>query len=262
MRIFIITMDDPVYTLPFIREIIERRTSDIIGVATARGNRMTIGKKRSPLAYLIALLLIMGIVPFLRYAFITIHFRLRQKLSKWLPFISDPGILAFAQKKGIPVFEMVKVNSGEFLDTLRQLKPDVIIHQSQAFLKQPLLSIPAKGVLNRHNALLPKNRGRLTPFWVLLRDEKETGVSIHFVTEQIDAGDIVVQERFVVDEKETFHSLVQKNYKVAPVAMLRALERLESGNFTTIPNPDALATYNPVPTIRDAWNYRRKRIFQ
>jgi methionyl-tRNA formyltransferase len=54
-----------------------------------------------------------------------------------------------------------------------------------------LLSIKARaliGVINRHNALLPKNRGRLTPFWVLYKGEKETGVSIHFIDEGIDSG--------------------------------------------------------------------------
>jgi len=58
------------------------------------------------------------------------------------------------------------------------------------------LNIPKIGVLNRHNALLPKNRGRLTPFWVLYKGETETGVSIHFVTEDLDAGDIIVQKKF------------------------------------------------------------------
>ena len=49
MRIFIITMDDPVYTVPFIREVIEHRKKDIVGVAISKGDRMVIGKKTFPL---------------------------------------------------------------------------------------------------------------------------------------------------------------------------------------------------------------------
>ena len=58
MRIFIITMEDPVYTLPFIREIIDQRKQDIVGLAVAHGDRMTIGKNRSQIVYLFSLLLI------------------------------------------------------------------------------------------------------------------------------------------------------------------------------------------------------------
>lgn len=70
---------------------------------------------------------------------------------------------------------------------------DLIINQNQNILKKELLSIPKIGVINRHNALLPKNMGRLTPFWVLYKGEKVSGVSIHFVTEELNAGDIIVQ---------------------------------------------------------------------
>ncbi len=260
MRIFIITMDDPVYTVPFIREVIEQRHKDIIGVATSKGDRMVIGKKKSPVVYLFSLLLIMGAVNFLHHALVTVSFKLRKKLSKVFKFIKSPSILQTAGEYNIPTFEITTPNSKEFRETLKSLKPDVIINQSQSIIKKELLEIPTIGVINRHNALLPKNRGRLTPFWVLFRKEKETGVSIHFVTEGIDAGDIIVQAKFEVGPGETFNSLVRKNYVVAPKAMLKALEILEKGNYTLLPNNDSEATYNSVPTFRDAWQYRLGRI--
>src|SRR6056297_3998910 len=61
----------------------------------------------------------------------------------------------------------------------------------------------------RSGDLLPKNRGRLTPFWVLYKGEKETGVSIHFVTEGIDAGEIIVQKKFPITSKDTFNTIVK-----------------------------------------------------
>lgn len=256
MRIFIITMDDPVYTAPFIREIINKRHKDIIGVATSKGDRMVIGKKRSPVVYLFSLLLIMGPINFLRHAIVTVSFKVRKTLSKTFSFIKSPSILATAAAYNIPVFDITTPNSKEFRATLAALQPDVIINQSQSIIKKELLEIPSIGVINRHNALLPKNRGRLTPFWVLFRKEKETGVSIHFVTEGIDAGDIIVQAKFEVGPKETFNSLVRKNYVVAPKAMLKALEILESGKYKLLPNDDDKATYNTVPTFNEALQYR------
>lgn len=261
MRIFIITMEDPVYTLPFIRRIIDERKSDIVGLAVSKGDRLTIGKNKSRVVYVFSLLLIMGLPAFVKYAMTTVVFKVKKKLSKKISFVKSPSILDYAASRGIEVFDIQTPNSQSFREKLRALKPDVIINQSQSIIKKELLEIPSIGVINRHNALLPKNRGRLTPFWVLYKQEKETGVSIHFVTEGIDAGDIIVQEKFPVSKKDTFNSIVKKNYEIAPLAMLKALKMLESGTGTWIKNEDAKATYNSVPAFRDAWKYRINRIF-
>jgi methionyl-tRNA formyltransferase len=114
MRIFIITMDDPVYTVPFIREIIRERHKDIIGVATSKGDRMVIGKKRSPVVYLFSLLLIMGPVNFLRHVLVTVTFKLRKKLSAIFKFVKSPSILAAAAQYNIPTFDITTPNSKEF----------------------------------------------------------------------------------------------------------------------------------------------------
>jgi methionyl-tRNA formyltransferase len=255
MRIFIITMDDPVQTNDFIKSIIKSRQPDIAGLAVSKGDRMTIGKKRSKVVYLFSLLLIMGIRGFVRNSYTTLSFKARKMLAKY-GIGKSPSISNFASTKGIPVFEIKTPNSKSFLEKLKELKPDVVINQSQNILKKDLLDIPSIGVINRHNALLPKNRGRLTPFWVLFNKEKETGVSIHFVTEDIDAGDIIVQDKYSVERKDTFNSLVRKNYKIAPGAMLKALEYLEKGSFDLIRNDASKATYNSVPTFRNALHYR------
>jgi methionyl-tRNA formyltransferase len=169
---------------------------------------------------------------------------------------SDPSILGYAHKKGIPVFDIKTPNSKVFRAQLELLKPDVVINQSQSIIKKELLGIPSIGVINRHNALLPKNRGRLTPFWVLYKNEIETGVSIHFVEEGIDSGAIIVQEKYTVLPNDTFNTIVKRNYQIAPKAMLKALDLLEKGFSNFLPNDDKLATYNSTPTLREALKYR------
>ncbi|MEM9023807.1 MAG: formyltransferase family protein, partial [Bacteroidota bacterium] len=250
----------PVYTLPFIREVIDTRQADIVGVATSKGDRLTINKKKNKYVYLVSLMLIMGVPYFVRYGWTTFKFKLKLKLSKKLKGVKSPSILQFARDRNIPVFDIKTPNSKKFLATLRELQPDVIINQSQSIIKRELLDLPTIGVINRHNALLPRNRGRLTPFWVLYRQEPETGVSIHFVEEGIDSGDIIVQEKFEVAPGETFNSLVKKNYQVAPKAMLKALDKLEAGNVALLDNDDAQSTYNSTPDFKDAWRYRWNRI--
>lgn len=259
MRIFIITMDDPVKTYGFIRHIIDHKQDQIVGLAVAEGDRLRIGKKRSKAAYLLSLLLIMGLRHFLAYSATTLWFRLRKKANSW-GMAPDPSIAAYAHKQGIPTWRIKSPNSKSFQKALRGLEVDVIINQSQSIIKKGLLGIPRIGVVNRHNALLPKNRGRLTPFWVLFKGEQVSGVSIHFVTEGIDAGEIIVQKTIAVAPRETFNSLVRKNYELAPKAMVEALDKLEQGSTDFLPNPDEEATYNTVPTLRQAWQYRTGRL--
>ena len=261
MKIVIIAMDDPLYTNRFIKEIIDARPGDIAGfVYVSKGNRMTIGKDKSKAAYLLSLLLIMGLLHFISHACKTVLHKIQIKLSKKLSFVSNPLVINYAQGMGIKTFEIDNPNSKEFLNILRRLNPDVIINQSQSIIKKELLQVPKIGVINRHNALLPKNRGRLTPFWVLYRGEEETGISIHFVDEGIDSGKIIVQKKYKVKITDTFNSLVKRNYEIAGKALLEALDILESGDYSLIPNDDECATYNSTPDVKHAWEYRKKRM--
>ncbi|MCD4665586.1 MAG: hypothetical protein K8R68_09970 [Bacteroidales bacterium] len=261
MRIVIQAMDDPLYTNRFIKEIIDGRKDDIVSfVYVAKGDRMTIGRQRSKSEYLISLFLIMGPYHYSINVFKTLKHKILKKLSKY-KICKDPTVFNYANARGLETKKINNPNSRKFCEYLTQLKPDVIINQSQTIIKKRLLNIPKMGVINRHNALLPKNRGRLTPFWVLYKREKETGVSIHFVEEGIDSGDIIVQKKFNVKTKDNFNTVVKKNYQIAGKAMLEALDILESGNYSLISNDDKLASYNTTPEIKHAWEYRKKRIF-
>jgi methionyl-tRNA formyltransferase len=262
MKIFITTMDEPLYTNDFIKRIILARKHDIIGVAISHGDRLKITKKRSTFAYVISLLLIMGCNHFVKHAATKLIFILRNIVSQLTPFANSASIAHFSKTHGIKTYFTKSLNSAAFLSLLKQVTPDVIINQAQDFLQDDFLGIPTVGVINRHNALLPKNRGRLSPFWVLYRGEKETGVSIHFVVKKLDAGDIIVQEKVRVEASDDFNSIVKRCYKIASPLILRALDILEKGKYThtLIKNEDEQATYNSIPTLRQAFLYRLRRI--
>lgn len=257
MKVFIITMDDPVQTRDFIKYVIDNTQHEIVGLAEARGDRLTIGKNRSKIGYLFALMVIMGLPYFIQNVLVTISDKIKKKLAKF-GLAKDPSIGSYAEAKGIKTFRIKTPNSKKFKEELKALEPDVVINQSQSIIKQDLIDIPRLGIVNRHNALLPKNRGRLTPFWVLNKGEKASGVSIHFVTEGIDAGDVIVQEEYALEANDRFKTLVNRNYKIAPVAMVKALDILAAGQTEFLPNDDAIATYNTVPTFKDALNYRKR----
>lgn len=254
-------MDDPIQTYQFIKDIIDAKKDKIVGLAIPKGNRLTISKGKSKYTYLFSLLLIMGPWSFFQSSVRTLIFKLKMKLNK-MGLAKSPSIAAYANKNNIPTQYITTPNSKKFRTYLETLDLDIIINQSQNIIKKELLNIPKIGVLNRHNALLPKNRGRLTPFWVVFKGEKETGVSIHFVEEGIDSGDIIVQKRFKVEKRDGFNSVVKKNYTIASKAMVEAIDLLEKGQTEFQLNEDSEATYNTTPTLNEAWLYRKKRWFR
>lgn len=250
-------MDDPIQTYRFIKEIIDAKQHEIVGLAIPKGDRLTISKGKSKYTYILSLLLIMGPWHFLKSSFITVSFKIKKKLYG-VGIGKNPSIAAYAASKNIETRTITTPNSKKFRTFLETLDLDLIINQSQNIVKKELLSIPKIGVLNRHNALLPKNRGRLTPFWVSLRSEKETGVSIHFVEEGIDSGDIVVQKKYSVGKRDNFNTIVKKNYNIASKAMIEAIDILAKNDYKLLPNNDEEATYNTTPTFSEALDYRKK----
>ena len=252
-------MDDPLKTNDFIKHIIRSRRQDIIGLAMHNRGRLTISKKKSKTAYVFSLFLIMGPYSFLKNVLKVLLHKLKIIFSS-IYLTENPTILNFAKDLGIPVKKITNPNNKSFIKYLSNIEVDLIINQSQCIIKEKLLLVPNIGVINRHNALLPRNRGRLTPFWVLYNQDDYTGVSIHFLDEKIDAGKIIVQLKFPVTAKDNFNTIVEKNYYYANKAIILALEKLERHNYSLLDNDAKSATYNSTPTLFHAFSFRKLRI--
>jgi methionyl-tRNA formyltransferase len=265
MRIFITTMDEPLYTNSFIKRILDKCHNEIIGIAVSKGNPLTTRSLKQYVESIVAMFIIMGIPHFLKHFVMTVSFRLSKHVNRFLPFVRSSSILAYAKKSNIPCYDVKSVNGVMLLKIMRSAKPDVVINQAQEILRDEFLSIPKIGCLNRHNSLLPRHRGRFSPFWVLYNEEAETGVTIHFVTSRIDAGEIVVQKRIAVHPRDTFLTLTQKCYDNAGTAMIEALDILDKKQTTyKFKQIKQKGNYNSLPTIRNAMRYhgilqRRKR---
>jgi len=122
------------------------------------------------------------------------------------------------------------VNAPEFLDELRSLATDVVVSVScPQIFKSPLIELPAKGCLNVHGALLPQYRGVLPSFWMLANGERRAGVSVYFVNEQIDAGDLCAQRAFDVLPHESLHEFLLRSKAIAAELVLQALADIERG---------------------------------
>jgi methionyl-tRNA formyltransferase len=128
------------------------------------------------------------------------------------------------------------MNADAFLDELRALEPDVLVSVScPQIFKKPLIDLPRLGILNIHGAILPQYRGVMPSFWMLANDEKQAGVSIYFVNEQIDAGDLVGQRVFDILPDDSLESFLRRSKKIAAELLLEVLKELEDGSPARTP---------------------------
>ncbi|MEM4307961.1 MAG: formyltransferase family protein [Thermoplasmata archaeon] len=260
MRLLITTIDDPMITNDYVMDVIyliNKNLKDIkiVGVIVDSSNQFTTKSLKKSIEYTIALAIIAGLKETVKKAIKYFSFKLKKTFSKYFRSIENPSILSQVKKFGIPVFEVKNVNSQQSIKLISSLEPDLILNQTQVILKKKFLSMPKIGVLNRHNSLLPKYRGRLAPFWALYNNEKFTGVTIHFVTEKIDKGNIVSQKIIPIDEKDTYATLTEKCYKVAPGLTVEAIRKIKNG-YKGIPIRNQEGSYFTTPTIKDAIRYR------
>jgi len=260
LKIFITTSEEPLVINGFIEKIIKAKCSQIIGIGLING-RGAIPKvsnkgqknKRSIIvrkaSNVLSLILIFGAVGTIKNAIKVLYFHLSKVTNRLIPSYPNKSIKYIAKGNGLPVHEFSTVNDQMLINLLKELKPDIIINQAPGILRENFINTASIGVLNRHNALLPKNRGRFSPFWALYKQEQYSGVTIHFVVKALDAGKIITQKQIKITKNETVSSLVKKCYSIAPSVMIEAIDKLETGNYELLPNPDEEATYNTNPTL-------------
>ena len=116
----------------------------------------------------------------------------------------------YAEGKGIPVLQPVKLKDEEFLHQLRALKPDLQIVVAFRMLPEVVWRLPKYGTFNLHASLLPNYRGAAPINWAIINGEKQTGVTTFFIDEKIDTGAIIQQAVTPIEAHETAGSLHDK----------------------------------------------------
>ncbi len=118
--------------------------------------------------------------------------------------ISFPAVKETALKYNLPVYQPIKVKEPEFIETVRNLKPEVIVVAAFGqILPKELLDIPPYGCINVHASLLPKYRGAAPIQAAILNGDEETGVTIMHMDVKLDTGDMILQEEIPISQDET-----------------------------------------------------------
>ena len=126
------------------------------------------------------------------------------------------SVAELAGERGIPVFAPEDINHPVWIGRIRAMAPDFLFSfYYRDLVREELLSIPKQGCINLHGSLLPKYRGRCPINWAVINGEKETGVTLHYMTAKPDAGDILAQEKFPIGTNDTARDVHEKAAKAA-----------------------------------------------
>ncbi len=145
-------------------------------------------------------------------------------------------VKAKALELGIPVLQPKRVRDPEFVEQLRELKPDVMVVVAFGqILTKEVLEVPKYGCINVHASLLPMYRGAAPIQYVILNGEKETGVTTMFMDEGLDTGDMLLKTVVPITADETGGTLHDKLSAAGAELLIRTLEQMEAGTLRRIP---------------------------
>jgi len=163
---------------------------------------------------------------------------------------------------GIPLVKVNDINAHDVVEKIRGFKPSVIVVMCWSqMVKKSVIEIPAHGTIGMHPTLLPKNRGRAPIPWAIIKGLDKTGVTIFYINERVDAGDILAQEEILIDFEDTAKTLGEKVDMVAEKLLCRAVREIREGKAKPIPQDNSQATYWPKRNPEDGLvNWAQKPI--
>ncbi len=154
------------------------------------------------------------------------------------------SVAKLASAHSIPTFAPENINHPLWVQKIRELKPDIIFSfYYRNMVSKNILDIPPKGCLNLHGSLLPKYRGRCPINWVLVKGEKQTGVTLHYMTPRPDDGDMVCQKSVDISSQDTALTLNKKMVQASTVMLNQILPRIKQGIIPQTPQDHPVATY-------------------
>jgi methionyl-tRNA formyltransferase len=157
---------------------------------------------------------------------------------------SAPPVKELALANHLPVYQPTKVRDPEFVETVREMAPEVIVVAAFGqLLPKSLLDIPPFGCINVHASLLPKYRGAAPIQYSIINGEEETGITIMYMDVQLDTGDMILQAKTTITEEETGGSLHDKLAVLGAHLLIEALVKVKEGTANRIPQEDSQATY-------------------
>lgn len=230
-RLYFILADENLFHPRFFLLCLKKLKKDyeVIGITVARDLH-----KKGFLGFLKQQLSIWGLLGFLYIAFMSSIYSILDKFN----LIDNLSLSNIAKKNNIEHIESFNVNQENHLNHLRKLNIDIIISSCGHIFKTDLLKLPKIACINRHTALLPKYGGVLPVFWAMYFEEKKFGVSVHYMVEKIDEGNILSQIEIPLKKENSLFKNYILGFDKSVDAIVIALENLKNHKIITYFHPN------------------------
>lgn len=150
----------------------------------------------------------------------------------------------YALAENLTVYQPLKMRDGEAMSIVETLNPELIVVAAYGkILPKEILYFPRLGSINVHSSLLPKYRGAAPINWAILDGETETGVSIMYMAEELDAGDVILQKTTAIDDRENAQQLTERLAQLGADALSETVVSLANGTATRTPQDESQQTY-------------------
>jgi methionyl-tRNA formyltransferase len=158
--------------------------------------------------------------------------------------LTPPPVKVEAVKQGIPVYQPEKISRQDELTPILKLNPDLIV--TAAFgqiLPNELLDAPRFGCINVHASLLPELRGGAPIHYAIIQGKEKTGVTIMYMAEKLDAGDILTQVEVPILENDNVGTMHEKLSLAGAKLLSDTLPKLLEGELSPRKQKDEVATF-------------------
>lgn len=126
---------------------------------------------------------------------------------------------------------LIQTDKKELTKKIRGINADIFLSVGFRYILPKEAFVRPKFAVNVHPTLLPKYRGAYSGNYILINNEKESGITVHFIAENADTGDIILQKSFPLSIFDSAQSLARKTYSLEPSVVMRALKELRQGTY-------------------------------
>ena len=151
----------------------------------------------------------------------------------------DAYLMQKAREHGIPIELSADINSQEFMERIERYHAELFVSMSfNQIFKRRMIELPIYKTINCHAGKLPFYRGRNILNWALINDEHEFGITVHYVDEGIDTGDIIVQKIYPITDEDDYATLLKRAYVGCADALYQAIKLIQTGQAVRIRQQD------------------------
>lgn len=150
----------------------------------------------------------------------------------------------------LPILQPEKLRDEAFLESLKELNPDLGVVIAFRMLPEVVWAMPKFGTFNLHASLLPEYRGAAPINWAIINGEKRTGVTTFLLNHEIDKGAIIEQESIDILPDDNIGTLYDKLMNIGSALVTRTVDKIAEGNYTTVEQMHIdESTLKPAPKI-------------